>query len=104
MEERTITISGVSKTYSITGWRLAYVIAPERLTSAVRKVHDFLTVGAAHPLQEAGAGALRLPEAFYPELAAVYERKPATLVEALNGAGLKCRSPPGPSYTLPDIR
>src|SRR5712692_1496366 len=65
MEERTITISGLSKTYSITGWRLAYVIAPERLTSAVRKVHDFLTVGAAHPLQEAGAVALRLPESFY---------------------------------------
>ncbi len=103
MEERTITISGLSKTYSITGWRLAYVIAPERLTSAVRKVHDFLTVGAAHPLQEAGAVALRLPESFYAELAAMYERKRATLFEALNGAGLKCRSPQGAYYIMADI-
>ena len=103
MEERTITISGLSKTYSITGWRLAYVIAPERLTSAVRKVHDFLTVGAAHPLQEAGAVALRLPESFYAELAAMYERKRAMLFEALNGAGLKCRSPQGAYYIMADI-
>ena len=62
MAERTVTISGLSKTYSITGWRLAYAIASERITSAIRKVHDFLTVGAPHPLQEAGAVALRLPE------------------------------------------
>ena len=59
MAERTITISGLSKTYSITGWRLAYAIASERLTAAIRKVHDFLTVGAPHPLQEAGAAALQ---------------------------------------------
>lgn len=103
MAERTITISGLSKTYSITGWRLAYAIACERLTSAIRKVHDFLTVGAPHPLQEAGATALRLPESFYAELAAMYERKRATLFEALSQAGLKCRPPQGAYYIMADI-
>ncbi|MGH7933641.1 MAG: pyridoxal phosphate-dependent aminotransferase [Candidatus Binataceae bacterium] len=103
MEDRTITISGLSKTYSVTGWRLAYVIACERLTSAVRKVHDFLTVGAPHPLQEAGAVALRLPESFYAELAARYERKRAMLFAALTAAGLKCRSPQGAYYIMADI-
>jgi len=103
MAERTITISGLSKTYSITGWRLAYAIACERLTAAIRKVHDFLTVGAPHPLQEAGATALRLPESFYAELAAMYERKRAALFEALSGAGLKCRAPQGAYYIMAEI-
>ncbi|MGC1342428.1 MAG: aminotransferase class I/II-fold pyridoxal phosphate-dependent enzyme [Candidatus Binataceae bacterium] len=103
MAERTITISGLSKTYSITGWRLAYAIASERITSAIRKVHDFLTVGAPHPLQEAGAVALRLPESFYAELAAMYERKRATLYAALTGAGLKCTNPAGAYYIMADI-
>ena len=87
MADRTVTISGLSKTYSITGWRLAYTIACERLTSAIRKVHDFLTVGAPHPLQEAGAAALKLPPKFYADLAAMYERKRATLLGALTGRG-----------------
>jgi len=103
MAERTITISGLSKTYSITGWRLAYAIASERITSAIRKVHDFLTVGAPHPLQEAGAVALRLPESFYAELAAMYERKRATLYAALTEAGLKCTNPAGAYYIMADI-
>src|SRR6516165_4699349 len=103
MAERTITISGLSKTYSVTGWRLAYAIACERLTSAIRKVHDFLTVGAPHPLQEAGAAALRLPSSFYTELAATYQRKGAMLFEALNAAGLKCRAPQGAYYIMADI-
>jgi aspartate/methionine/tyrosine aminotransferase len=103
MADRTITISGLSKTYSITGWRLAYAIACERLTAAIRKVHDFLTVGAPHPLQEAGATALRLPESFYAELAAMYESKRARLLEALSGAGLKCRAPQGAYYIMADI-
>lgn len=103
MADRTITISGLSKTYSITGWRLAYAIACERLTAAIRKVHDFLTVGAPHPLQEAGAAALRLPESFYADLAAMYQRKRAALFEALSGAGLKCRSPQGAYYIISDI-
>ncbi len=103
MAERTITISGLSKTYSITGWRLAYAIACDRLTAAIRKVHDFLTVGAPHPLQEAGATALRLPESFYAELAAMYERKRARLFAALSGAGLKCRAPQGAYYIMADV-
>ena len=103
MADRTVTISGLSKTYSITGWRLAYTVASERLTSAIRKVHDFLTVGAPHPLQEAGAAALKLPPKFYADLANMYERKRATLLNALNAAGLKCRSPQGAYYVIADI-
>jgi aspartate/methionine/tyrosine aminotransferase len=103
MAERTVTISGLSKTYSITGWRLAYTVACERLTSAIRKVHDFLTVGAPHPLQEAGAAALKLPAKFYADLASMYERKRTTLLDALSAAGLKCRSPQGAYYIIADI-
>src|SRR5579863_4630476 len=103
MADRTITISGLSKTYSVTGWRIAYSIASARLTSAIRKVHDFLTVGAPHPLQEAGATALRLPESFYAELVAMYERKRARLFEALSGAGLRCRAPQGAYYIMADV-
>jgi aminotransferase len=103
MAERTITISGLSKTYSITGWRLAYAIACERLTGAIRKVHDFLTVGAPHPLQEAGAAALAMPESFYAELKAMYERKRAVLLAALKSAGLRCWMPQGAYYIMTDI-
>ncbi len=103
MRERTVTISGLSKTYSVTGWRLAYAIANERITSAIRKVHDFLTVGAPHPLQEAGAVALRLPESFYTDLTAMYERKRLALYQALTGAGLQCAKPDGAYYIMADI-
>jgi aminotransferase len=103
MRDRTITISGLSKTYSITGWRLAYAIASERLTGAIRKIHDFLTVGAPHPLQEAGAFALRLPESFYAALQAMYQRKRAMLFEALSGAGFACRQPQGAYYIMTDV-
>ena len=103
MAERTVTISGLSKTYSITGWRLAYAIASERITSAIRKVHDFLTVGAPHPLQEAGAFALRLPQSFYAELRAMYERKRGALYAALTRAGLKCSNPNGAYYIMAEV-
>jgi aminotransferase len=103
MAERTITISGLSKTYSITGWRLAYAIACERLTSAIRKVHDFLTVGAPHPLQEAGAAALRLPDSFYIGLRSMYERKRRILFDGLRAAGLRCHEPQGAYYIITDI-
>src|SRR5579885_17178 len=103
MADRTVTISGLSKTYSVTGWRLAYAIASDRITSAIRKVHDFLTVGAPHPLQEAGAVALRLPESFYVELSAMYERKRAMLFRALSDAGLDCSSPAGAYYIMADV-
>ncbi len=103
MAERTITISGLSKTYSVTGWRLAYAIASERLTSAIRKVHDFLTVGAPHPLQEAGVAALKMPQAFYTGLVAMYERKRAMLFNALTAAGFECRPPDGAYYIIAGI-
>jgi len=103
MAERTVTISGLSKTYSITGWRLAYAIASERITAAIRKVHDFLTVGAPHPLQEAGAFALRLPQSFYAELRAMYERKRGALYAALTRAGLKCSNPNGAYYIMAEV-
>ena len=103
MRDRTITISGLSKTYSITGWRLAYVIACERLTSAIRKVHDFLTVGAPHPLQEAGAFALRLPATFYAELREMYRTKRERLFASLTGAGFRCSEPAGAYYIMAGI-
>ena len=103
MAERTVTISGLSKTYSVTGWRLAYAVASERLTSAIRKVHDFLTVGAPHPLQQAGAVALAMPESFYAELTAMYERKRAALYGALTAAGLECTNPDGAYYIIANI-
>jgi len=103
MADRTVTINGLSKTYSVTGWRLAYAIAAERITAAIRKVHDFLTVGAPHPLQEAGAAALALGESFYAELTAMYDRKRAALYQALTGAGMKCTMPSGAYYIIADV-
>ncbi len=103
MFERTVTISGLSKTYSVTGWRLAYAIAPERISTAIRKVHDFLTVGAAAPLQEAGAVALVLPDEYYAELAAMYDRKRALLLSILREAGFRCHDPEGAYYIMTDI-
>src|SRR5271168_1769602 len=75
MANRTVTISGLSKTFSITGWRLGYCIAPPEITNAIRKVHDFLTVGAPHPLQVAGAAALALPQSYYDQLREGYRRR-----------------------------
>src|ERR671932_1055 len=83
MRERTIVVNSMSKTYSVTGWRVGYCIAPPQITSAIRKVHDFLTVGAAAPLQAAGAVALRLPREYYGELGAAYRRRRDFLVGAL---------------------
>ena len=103
MRERTITISGLSKTYSVTGWRLAYAIATPPLTAAIRKMHDFLTVGAPHPLQCAGVEALRLPETYYEQLAAAYVTRRALLSEALAAAGLPIYVPEGAYYILADI-
>ena len=73
MAERTVTINSVSKTFSVTGWRVGWTIAPPDIAGAIRKVHDFLTVGAAAPLQEASAAALALPESYYRELASSYQ-------------------------------
>jgi aminotransferase len=89
MRERTVTINSLSKTYSVTGWRVGWAIAPPELTSAIRKVHDFLTVGAAAPLQAAGTAALGLPGAYYIELAEKYAERRNLLLNALRAAGFK---------------
>ncbi|HMG34200.1 MAG TPA: aminotransferase class I/II-fold pyridoxal phosphate-dependent enzyme [Blastocatellia bacterium] len=103
MRDRTITINGLSKTYSVTGWRVGYTIAPPSITEAIRKVHDFLTVGAAAPLQEAGSRALRLPRSYYEQLQANYFAKRQRLLAALKSAGFKCFDPDGAYYVMTDI-
>jgi aminotransferase len=103
MRERTVVVNSLSKTYSVTGWRVGYVIAPSDITSAIRKVHDFLTVGAANPLQHAGAYALTLPESYYIELQKEYQRKRDFIVPVLQNAGFKCEMPQGAYYVMTDI-
>jgi aminotransferase len=104
MGERTITISGASKTFGVTGWRIGWAIAPETLTDAIRKVHDFLTVGAPAPLQEAVAVAVdRLDERFYHELTESYRARRELLVDALGAAGFGCTRPEGAYYVLADF-
>jgi aspartate/methionine/tyrosine aminotransferase len=103
MRERTITISGFSKTYSVTGWRIGYALAEKNLTSGIRKVHDFLTVGAPAPLQHACVTALGFPDSYYRELASMYDGKRKLLYDALKGAGFKCKMPEGAYYVLADI-
>jgi aminotransferase len=103
MYERTITISGLSKTFSVTGWRLGYLVAPPHLTDALRKVHDFLTVGAPAPLQEAAAVAIEQADAYYAELREMYAAKRAILLDALRGAGFACHQPEGAYYIMADF-
>jgi len=103
MADRTITISGMSKTYSVTGWRVAWAVAAPEITGAIRKVHDFLTVGAPHPFQEAGAVALRLPPAFYHQLAIDYAARREIMWTALQEAGFEGFYPEGAYYILCDI-
>ena len=103
MQARTITVSGLSKVYSMTGWRLGYVIAPESLTAAIRKMHDFLTVGAPHPLQRAGIAALNLPQSYYEELVAKYDKNRRQLASILMEAGFRCQPPAGAYYIMTDI-
>ncbi|MBK7124431.1 MAG: aminotransferase class I/II-fold pyridoxal phosphate-dependent enzyme [Dehalococcoidia bacterium] len=103
MYERTITISGLSKTFSVTGWRLGYMIAPAHLSNALRKVHDFLTVGAPAPLQEAAAIAIEQADSYYPELRAMYGHKRGLLLNALREAGFHCHQPQGAYYIMADF-
>lgn len=103
MRERTVTINGMSKTYSVTGWRVGWAIAPPPITAAIRKVHDFLTVGAAAPLQEAGALACALPDSYYRELAAAYRARRDRLLPQLEAAGFACYRPDGAYYVMTDI-
>jgi aminotransferase len=103
MADRTITMNGLSKTYSVTGWRVGWTISPPSLTGAIRKVHDFLTVGAPAPLQEAGAVAMALPESYYTELAAGYRRRRDMLLEILERHHFTCYKPYGAYYIMTDI-
>jgi aspartate/methionine/tyrosine aminotransferase len=103
MRDRTVTINALSKTYSVTGWRVGWTIAAPEVTSAIRKVHDFLTVGAAAPLQEAGAAALKFPPQYYEALANDYAARRERLLGILTGAGFKCFKPRGAYYIMTDI-
>ena len=103
MAERTVTINSVSKTFSVTGWRVGWTIASAEMTGAIRKVHDFLTVGAAAPLQAASAAALALPPTYFDDLASSYERKRDRLMRILTTSGFECYEPKGAYYIMTDI-
>ncbi len=103
MAERTVTISGLSKTFSVTGWRLGYCVAPREITNGIRKAHDFLTVGAPHPLQMAGAKALELPATYYDHLRTDYKRRRDLFLPYLRKAGLTVYEPDGAYYVMTDI-
>src|SRR5436305_12734062 len=103
MADRTVTISGLSKTFSVTGWRLGYCIAPPAVTAGIRKAHDFLTVGAPHPLQIAGAAALSLPAAYYDKLRADYRRRRDLFLPYLHTAGFGFHEPEGAYYVMTEM-
>jgi aminotransferase len=103
MFERTISCSSLSKTYAVTGWRLGYVIASSGVIGGVRKVHDFLTVGAPAPLQEAAVTALDFPLSYYEQLQAAYTRRRECFLGYLDRAGLRYTVPQGAYYVLVDI-
>jgi aspartate/methionine/tyrosine aminotransferase len=103
MEERTVTVSALSKSYSVTGWRVGWTVASPALTKGIRTVHDFLTVGAPAPLQEAGAVAVALPDAYYDSLAREYAQRRDLLLDVLAGVGFKTSRPEGAYYVLADV-
>jgi aminotransferase len=103
MRDRTVTINSLSKTYSVTGWRVGYAIGPAEIINAVRQVHDFLTVGAAAPLQEAGVYAMSLPASYYEHLQTEYQRRRDFLLGVLEEAGFRCFKPDGAYYIITDI-
>src|SRR5579883_99769 len=103
MRERSILVNSMSKTYAVTGWRVGWVLAPPDLSDSIRKVHDFLTVGAAAPLQEAGAVALALPDEYYEHLATDYAARRAHMLETLESVGIRCVKPRGAYYIMSDI-
>ena len=104
MAERTVSIHSMSKTYSVTGWRIGWAIAPADLSVGIRRVHDFLTVGAAAPLQAAAVTALGFPAAYYADLLAGYRERREVLVPALEAAGFRVHRPAGAYYVMTDIR
>ena len=103
MAERTLSCSSLSKTYSMTGWRLGYVIAPAEVIDRARKVHDFLTVGAAAPLMEAAVAGLTLPQSYYDEMAAMYTRKRDLFCDGLRDLGFSFTEPEGAYYVMADV-
>jgi aminotransferase len=103
MRERSVLVNSMSKTYSVTGWRVGWVLAAPDLTDSIRKVHDFLTVGAAAPLQQAGVVALNMPAAYYEKLASDYKSRRDMLLGILEGAGFKCFRPDGAYYIMTGI-
>jgi aspartate/methionine/tyrosine aminotransferase len=104
MKERSVLVNSMSKTYSVTGWRVGWVLAAPDLTDSIRKVHDFLTVGAAAPLQQAGVKAMNMPDAYYQKLATEYQGRRDLLMGLLEGAGFKCYRPDGAYYIMTDIQ
>ncbi|MBI2816482.1 MAG: aminotransferase class I/II-fold pyridoxal phosphate-dependent enzyme [Acidobacteria bacterium] len=103
MRQRTVTVNAMSKSYSVTGWRVGWTIAHRDLTNSIRKVHDFVTVGAAAPLQEAGVTALSLPQSYYDSLAAEYNKRRNHLLGILEECGFRCFRPQGAYYAIADI-
>jgi aspartate/methionine/tyrosine aminotransferase len=103
MRERTVLVNSLSKTYSVTGWRVGFVLAAPDLSDSIRKVHDFLTVGAAAPLQQAGVVALNLPDSYYEKLRVEYQKRRDFLLQRLDQAGFRCYRPQGAYYIMTDI-
>ena len=103
MAERTIAVNSVSKTYSVTGWRIGFIMASAELTTSIRKVHDFLTVGASAPLQEACAEAFGFPDSYYQELSEFYRERRDYLLQALTDVGFRCVRPGGAYYIMAEI-
>jgi aminotransferase len=103
LEDRTVTISALSKTYAVTGWRVGWVVAPDALTGAIRSVHDFLTVAAPAPLQEAGEVALGLPEAYYERTSREYLERRDTMLRILAETGFEAEPPAGAYYVMADV-
>ena len=102
MHERTVTVSGASKTYSVTGWRVGWAIAEETLSNAIRKIHDYLTIGAPTPLQEALVTALQFPRSYYADLASFYDKKREFLTNVLDASDISFHEPEGAYYILAD--
>ncbi len=103
MRDRAVLVNSMSKTYSVTGWRVGWVLAAPDLTDSIRKVHDFLTVGAAAPLQQAGVLALSLPDSYYAQVASDYQSRRDHILQVLEGAGFRCFPPSGAYYVMTDI-
>jgi aminotransferase len=103
MADRTVSIDSMSKTYSVTGWRVGWVVASPELSVGIRRAHDFLTVGAAAPLQQAAVTALQMPDAYYERLLADYRERREALLPALAAAGFRIHPPDGAYYVMTDI-